>query len=79
MLIASKKGMFGDGLRKLTQDTDDRTLSTLEHSVLGFAVNEMLPANSTTIRKALMFLSISIGYNMILQKVQSSETSGLGR
>ena len=79
MLIASKKGMLGDGLRKLTQNVDDRTLGTVEHTTLALAVNTMMPGNATVIRKAGIFLAVSVAYNLLLQKVQSSETAGLGR
>jgi len=79
MLIAGKKGILGDNIRRVVQNVDDRLLSSIEHAVLGFGINEMLPGNATHIRKALLFFAASTAYNLFLQKVQSSETAGLGR
>jgi len=79
MLIAGKKGILGENIRKVVQNVDDRLLSSIEHAVLAFSLNEMLPANATHIRKALLFFATSTAYNLFLQKVQSSETAGLGR
>lgn len=76
---ASKMGIMGDGLRKATQDIDNFTLSTLDHTALYFTVETLMPSNSTYLRKLGIFLGASIGYNLLLSRVQSSESSGMGR
>ena len=76
---ASKMGILGDGLRKATQDIDNFTLSTLDHTALYYTVNHLMPVNSTELRKLGIFLGTSIAYNLLLSRVQSSENSGMGR
>ena len=75
----AKIGALGQPLQKAVQDIDNATLSTIEHTGLYFLTETMMPANSSQMRKLGIFLGISVAYNMILSKVQSSEGSGLGR
>lgn len=75
----AKIGALGDGLRKATQDIDDATLGTIEHTALYYSIETLMPANSTQLRKMGIFLSVSIAYNLILSRVQSAESSGMGR
>ena len=72
----AKIGALGDPMRKAFQDIDNATLSTIEHTGLYFAVETLMPANSTLLRKVGIFLGISVAYNMVLSRVQSSESSG---
>ena len=74
----AKVGALGDGMRKAVQDIDNATLSTIEHTFLYYAVETMMANNSTHLRKLGIFMGVSVAYNMILQRVQSSESSGGG-
>lgn len=75
----AKIGALGPSLQKATQDIDNATLGTIEHGALYYAIETMMPANSSQLRKTGMFLGLSIAYNLLLSKVQSSESSGMGR
>ena len=75
----AKIGALGGGLQKAVQDIDNATLGTIEHTALYFAIETMMPGNSSQMRKVGMFMAISISYNLLLGKVQSSESSGTGR
>ncbi len=79
VLRASKRGVLGEGLQKITADVDDKVLSSLEHTALYHAVNVMMPSNSTHTRKVGIFLALSIAYNLLIDRAQSSESSGLNR
>lgn len=76
MVRLAKIGALGDAPRKAVQDIDNMTLATLEHTGLYFLTENLMPANSTRMRKLGIFLGISIAYNMLLSRVQSSESSG---
>ena len=75
----AKVGALGPGLQKMTQDVDNATLGTLEHTGLYFLVEQLMPGNATHLRKLGIFVGISIAYNLLLSRVQSSESSGMGR
>ena len=79
MIRLAKIGSLGSGLQKMTQDIDNATISTVEHTALFHAINELMPSNSSHLRKLGMFMIVSISYNMLLSRVQSSESSGVGR
>jgi len=72
----AKIGALGQPLQKATQDIDNATLGTIEHTALYFLTEHLMPNNSTQMRKLGIFLGISIAYNMLLSRVQSSESSG---
>lgn len=75
----AKIGALGDGLQKAVQDIDNATLGSIEHTFLYFAVENMMPNNSSSLRKLGIFMGISVAYNLLLSRVQSSESSGMGR
>jgi len=75
----AKIGALGDGLQKAVQDIDNATLGSIEHTFLYFAVEHMMPNNSSSLRKLGIFMGVSVAYNLLLSRVQSSESSGMGR
>lgn len=75
----AKIGALGPNLQKAVQEIDNATLSTIEHTGLYFLTESMMPANSSSMRKLGIFLGVSIAYNLLLSRVQSSESSGTGR
>ena len=75
----AKIGALGQPLQKAVQDIDNATLGTIEHTGLYFLTESMMPANSSFMRKIGIFLGVSIAYNLLLGRVQSSESSGGGR
>jgi|TARA_B110000208_G_scaffold22018_1_gene27935 hypothetical protein len=78
-LRAAKRGILGEGLQKPISNIDDKVLSTVEHTGLMFGVQTMMPSNSTLLRKTGIFLALSIAYNLLIDRAQSSESSGTGR
>ena len=74
-----KLGGLGVGLQKGTQEIDNATLQTIEGTALYFGIETMMPGNSSLMRKVGMFLGLSIAYNLLLSRVQTSESSGMGR
>jgi len=78
-LRAAKRGILGEGLQKTVSSIDDKVLSSLEHTALFGAVGTMMPQNSTFMRKVGIFLATTVAYNLLIDKAQSSESSGTGR
>jgi len=74
-----KIGAGGDSLRKAVQDVDDAMLGTIEHGLLYYGIEKMMPNNATDLRKLGVFLGISVAYNLMLSRVQSSESSGMNK
>jgi len=79
VLRLAKIGALGDPLRQSIQDVDNATLQTIEGTALYYALEQMMPNNSSGARKLGMFMGLGIAYNLLLSKVMSSESSGMGR
>jgi len=75
----AKVGALGDPLRKAVQDVDNQTLQALEGTALYYAIETMMPTNSSLARKIGMFMGIGIAYNLLLTRVHTSEMSGMNR
>ena len=75
----AKVGALGSSLQKSVQEIDNATLATIEHTGLYFLTDTLMPSNSSLYRKIGIFMGISIAYNLLLSRVQSSESSGVGR
>ena len=81
MVRIIKVGAIGElgGIRKSLQNVDSFTLSTIEHGALYWALETMMPNNSSLPRKLGMFVSIAVAYDLLVTRLQSAETSGTGR
>ena len=78
-LKLAKRNGLGNGMHNMFKDIDDNALSTIEHLGLLAAIETFFPQNTSMMKKMGVFGGISLAYNLLIDRCQTDQNTGLNR